>query len=107
MRAVLGLLTGDDRSQVPPCFAALLEYLERPLSRMTGATVCEADYICMINENGVPRIMDMATVRRKLSSIPKQKAPGPTGNGPDLYAAQPDSRVEWAVVLFNVSYSQN
>ena len=28
-----------------PAFAALLEYLERPLSRLAGATVCEADYI--------------------------------------------------------------
>ena len=44
MRAVLGRLTGDDRTQVPSCFAPLLGYLERPLSRTTGATVREADY---------------------------------------------------------------
>ena len=44
----------------------------------------------------------MATVRRKLGGISKQKAPGLTGNGPDLYAAQQGSWVEWAVVLFNV-----
>ena len=43
MRAVLGRLTGDDRSQVPPCFAPLLGYLKRPLSRATGATVRELD----------------------------------------------------------------
>ena len=102
MRAVLGQLTGNDRSQVPPCFAILLVYLERPVSRTTGATVREADHISMVDEDGVPRIIDMATVRRKLRSIAKQKAPGLTGNGPDLYAAQPDSWVDWAVVLFNV-----
>ena len=62
----------------------------------------EADYISMVDENGVPRTIDMATVRRKLGSIAKQKAPGLTGNGSDLYAAQPGSWVEWAVMLFNV-----
>ena len=44
----------------------------------------------------------MATVRRKLRGIATQKAPGLTGNGPYLYASQPDSWVVWAVVLFNV-----
>ena len=102
MRAVLGRLTGDDRTQVPSCFAPLLGYLERPLSRATGATVRESDYTAMVDDDGVPRVIDIATVRRKLSSIAKQKAPGLSGNGPDLYAAQPDSWVEWAVTLFNV-----
>ena len=54
MRAVLGQLTGDGRSQPPPCFAILLAYLERPLSRTTGETVREAGYISVIDENGVP-----------------------------------------------------
>ena len=102
MRAVLGRLTGDDRTQVPSCFAPLLGYLERPVSRTTGATVRESDYTAMVDDDGVPRVIDIATVRRKLSSIAKQKAPGLSGNGPDLYAAQPDSWVEWAVALFNV-----
>ena len=88
---MLGQLIGDDRPQITPCFAALLEYLERPLSRTTGATVRESDYISMVDDDGVPRIIDMAVVRRKPSSIAKQKAPGLSGNGPDLYAAQPDS----------------
>ena len=85
-----------------PCFAALLESLERPLSQTTGVTVRESDYISMVDDDGVSRIIDMATVRRKLSSIAKQKAPGLSGNGPDLCAAQPGSRGEWAVALFNV-----
>ena len=61
----------------------------------------ESDYTAMVDDDGVPRVIDIATVRRKLSSIAKQKAPGLSGNGPDLYAAQPDSWVEWAVTLFN------
>ena len=55
----------------PPCFAALLGYLERPLSRMTGETVRESDYTTMADDDGMPRIIDMATVRRKLSNIAK------------------------------------
>ena len=64
--------------------------------------MCESDYTSIVDEDGVPRVADTATVRRKLRSIAKQKAPGLTGNGPGLYTAQPDSWVEWAVVLFNV-----
>ena len=91
MRAVLGQLTGHDRSQVPPCFAIPLAYLERPVNRTTGVAVRESDCIPMVDEDGVPRVIDMVTMRRKLRSIAKQKAPGLRGNGPDLYAAQPDS----------------
>ena len=100
--AVLGELTGDERSQTPLCFAPLLTHLERPINRTTGKTVRESDYASMVDEGGVQRVIGMATARWKLRGIAKQKTPGLTGNGPDLYAAQPDSWVEWAVVLFNV-----
>ena len=33
-RAVLGELTGDVRSQIPPCFAPLLTHLKRPTLMM-------------------------------------------------------------------------
>ena len=69
---------------------------------MTGETVRESDYTTMVDDDGMPRIIDMATVRWKLSNIAKQKAPGLSGNGPGLYAAQPGSWVEWAVTLFNI-----
>ena len=36
MRAVLGRLTGDDRTQVPSCFAPLLGYLQRPQPQQDG-----------------------------------------------------------------------
>ena len=55
----------------------------------------------MVDESGAPRPIDMSTLRRKLSGIAKQKAPGLSGNGPDLYASQPDSWVEVALALFN------
>ena len=80
-RAVLGELTGDDRPQIPPCFAPLLTYLERPISRATGRSVRESGYASMVDKGGAPRPIDMATVRRKLRGIAKQKAPGLTGNG--------------------------
>ena len=75
-RAVLGELTGDDRSQIPPCFAPLLMYLERPVSRATGTTVCESDDTSMVDESGVPRPIGMLAMRRKLRGTAKQKAPG-------------------------------
>ena len=56
--------------------------------------MCESDYVSVVDEGGVPRVIDMATVRRKLRGIAKQKAPGQKGNGPDLCAVQPGSWVE-------------
>jgi len=56
----------------------------------------------MIGEDGAPRQFDFATIRRKLGSIAKQKAPGLSGNGPDLYACTPDCWVERAVKLCNI-----
>ena len=56
-----------------------------------------------VDEDGSPRQFDLLTVRRKLGSIAKGKAPDLTGNGPDLRACQPDSWVEWAVKLCNIT----
>ena len=41
-------------------------------------------------------------MRRKLGKIAKGKAPGFSGNGPDLYASLPDCWVGWAVELANI-----
>ena len=46
----------------------------------------ESDYTTMVGDDGMPRVIDIATLRRKLGSIAKQKAPGFSGNGPDLYS---------------------
>ena len=56
----------------------------------------------MLNDAGNPREIDLVILRRKLGGIAKGKAPGYTGNGPDLYASLPDSWAVWAVRLANL-----
>ena len=101
-RAVAGELTPHETSRVPECFHALLKHLASPISKTTGLPVNRTDYESMIDEGGAPRQFDFATIRRKLGSIAKQKAPGLSGNSPDLYARMPDCWVEWAVKLRNI-----
>ena len=101
-RAVKGELTQDDITQLPSCFHELLEDLQSPVSGRTGATVQSSDFANMVDELGAPRPITSAIMRRKLGKIAKGKAPGFSGNGPDLYASLPDSWVEWAVELANI-----
>ena len=56
----------------------------------------------MLNEKGEPREIDLVILRRKLGGIAKGKAPGYSGNGPDLYASLPGSWAVWAVRLANL-----
>ena len=84
-RAIAGELTQHDISRVPECFHALLEHLSSPFCKSTGLPVHFTDYVNIIDEDGTPRQFDFATIRRKLGSIAKQKTPGLSGNGPDLY----------------------
>ena len=85
-RAVAGVLTPHDTRRVPECFHALLKHLASPISKTTdGLPVRCTDYEPMLDEDGAPRQFDFATIRRKLGSIAKQKAPGlSAGKGPDL-----------------------
>ena len=53
----------------------------------------------MIDEDGQPRLLTRATMRRKLGKIAKGKAPGLSGNGLDLYTSLPDEWLDWAVEL--------
>jgi hypothetical protein len=101
-RAVKGELTKDDITQLPSCFHELLEDLKSPVSGRTGATVQSSDFANMVDELGAPRLITPAIMRRKLGKIAKGKAPGFSGNGPDLYASLPDCWVEWAVELANI-----
>ena len=101
-RAVAGELTPHDISRVLECFHALLKHPASPISKIIGLPVHCTDYEPMIDEDGAPRQFDFATIRRKLGRIVKQKAPGLSGNGPDLYACMPDCWVEWAVKLCNI-----
>ena len=56
----------------------------------------------MVDDLGAPRLITVAIMRCKLGEKAKGKAPGFSGNGPDLYAALPDCWVEWAVELVNI-----
>ena len=101
-RAVKGELTDDDITQLPSCFHELLIDLQSPVHGRTGATVRPSDFANMQGDSGAPRLITVAIMRRKLGEIAKGKAPGFSGNGPDLYAALPDCWVEWAVELANI-----
>ena len=89
-RATAGTLTPHDISRAPECFHDLLKHLSSPVSKAIGLPIHCTDYESMVDGDGAPRQFDFATVRRKLGSIAKQKAPGLSGNGPDLYACMPD-----------------
>ena len=101
-RAAAGALPPRGISRVPECFHDLLKHLASPISKATGLPVHCTDYESMIDGDGAPHQFDFAAVRRKLGSIAKQKAPGLSGNGPDLYACMSDCRVDWAVALCNI-----
>ena len=86
-RAATGTLTDDDKRELPKCFHELIEHLESPVNEATGVKVKQSDYVNMLNDAGNPREIDLVILRRKLGGIAKGKAPGYTGNGPDLYAS--------------------
>ena len=88
-RAAAGELASHDISRVPECFHGLLEHLPAPVSKATGLSVHPSDYETMVDDVGTPRQFYFATIRRKLGSIAKHKAPGLSCNGPDLYACLP------------------
>ena len=88
-RVVQGEVTEDDRQQLPRGFHELLEHLQSPVSGLSGETVCSKDFVNMLGDDGNPRVFDRTIMRRKLGKIAKGKAPGYSGNGPDLYAAMP------------------
>jgi len=100
-RAATGALTDDDRATIPECFHTLLQHLASPRSDKASNIVNQNDYTSMVRD-GTPVPFGFAIVRRKLGGIAKKKAPGLSGNGPDLYACMPDSWVHWAVKLFNI-----
>ena len=83
-RAATGALTDDDRATIPECFRTLLKHLASPRSETTSNTANQSDYTSMVRD-GTPVPFDFAIGRRKLGGIAKKKAPGLSGNGPDLY----------------------
>ena len=93
-RAVRGELTSEKISETPDVSRPLHRHLQSPLSAETGATVLPSDYVTMTQTDGTPNSVTFDDLRRKLGEIAKQKAPGYSGNGPDLHAPMPDV---WAV----------
>ena len=76
--------------------------LRSPVNGATGERVKPIGYVNMIDEDGQPRLLTRATMRRKLGKIAKGKAPGLSGNGLDLYTSLPDEWFDWAVELANI-----
>ena len=101
-RAVRGALTPEEIAEIPEEFHSLLQHLQSPVSSLTGKTVEPADYVHMARADGTPNPITFNDLRRKLGGIAKQKAPGYSGNGPDLYAAMPDVWAADVLTLLNV-----
>ena len=92
---------------LPPCFHELLEDLRSSVIHATGERAKSADFVSMLGDDGQPRLFTRTIMRRKLGKIAKGKAPGFSGNGPDLYASLPDEWLDWAVELANIiQYTQ-
>ena len=102
-RAVRGELTAEEIAEIPGIFhPLLLEHLQSPTSSLTGATVRPADYATMAQADGTPNPVIFDDLRRKLGGIAKQKAPGYSGNGPDLNASVLDVWVDDVLTLLNI-----
>ena len=101
-RAVRGELTPEEIAEIPEIFNPLLRHLQSPISSATGATVVSSDYATMAQGDGTPNPVTFDDLRRKLGGIAKQKAPGYSGNGPDLHAPMPDVWAADVLTLLNV-----
>ena len=101
-RAVRGELTQEDVAEIPEIVHPLLCHLQSPTSSMTGATVVPSDYATMAQEAGTPNPVTFVDLRRKRGGVAKQKAPGYSGNGPDLHAPMPDVWATDVLTLLNI-----
>ena len=99
-RAVRGELTPEEIAEIPEVFHSLLTHLQSPVSSLTGETVVPSDYVHMAQADGTPNPVTFDDLRRKLGGIAKQKAPGYSGNGPDLHAPMPDVWVADVLTMF-------
>ena len=101
-RALRGGLTPEEIAEVPENFHPLLRHLHSPLSAEMGATVLPSDYVMMAQVDGTPNPVTFDDLRRKLGGIGKQKAPGYSGNGPDLHAPMPGVWAADVLLLLNI-----
>jgi len=101
-RAVRGELTPKEVAEIPEIFHPLLRHLQSPISSLTGVTVVPSDYATMAQVDGTPNPVTFDDLRRKLGGIAKQKAPGYSGNEPDLHAPMPDVWAADVLTLLNI-----
>ena len=97
-----GELTSEEIAEIPGVCHPLLRHLQSPLSAETGATVLPSDYVTMAQVDGTPNLVTFDDLRRKLGGIAKQKAPGYSGNGPDLHASMSDVWTVDVLLLLNI-----
>ena len=101
-RAVRGELTPEEVDEISAVFHPLLRHLQSPMSAETGATLLPSDYTTMARVDGTPNPVTFDDLRRKLGGIVKQKAPGYSGNGPDLHAPMPDVWAADVLLLLSI-----
>ena len=80
----------------------MLKHLQSPISSLAGETVVPAGYATMAQGDGTPKPDTFDDLRRKLGGIAMQKAPGYSGNGPDLHVSMPGVWAADVLTLLNI-----
>ena len=102
IRATENKLGPRDRSDIPAQFWPLLPHFRRKVIPSSDERVQQSDYSSMLTPDGSPKPVELVEWQRKMGDIAKGKAPGYSGNTPDLYASLPRCWHEWALKLANV-----
>ena len=102
IRATENKLGPRDKSDIPAQFWPLLPHFRRKIIPSSEERVQQSDYSSMLTPDGSPKPVELVEWQRKMGDIAKGKAPGYSGNTPDLYASLPRCWHEWALKLANV-----
>ena len=88
---------------IPAQFCPLLPHFRQKNIPASEERVQQSDYTSMLlAADGFPGQMEWAEWQRKMGDIAKGKAPGYSGNTPDLYESLPVCWNEWALELANL-----
>ena len=102
IRATENKLGPRDKADIPAQFWPLLPHFRRKVIPSSEERVQQSDYSSMLTPDGSPKPVELVEWQRKMGDIAKGKAPGYSGNTPDLYASLPSCWHEWALKLANV-----
>ena len=102
LRATENELRPQDTADTPAHFLPLLPHFRRKVIPASDERVQQSDYSNMLAADGSPKPVELVEWQRKMGDIAKEKAPGYSGNTPDLYASLPICWHEWALKLANV-----